>query len=278
MANRSPEQQAQEDFLGSAFRVEDLIAINLPPDVRQRSRFLAGGRLQRRYTLEIETEPVLHNLNERDLGRGPAEKIAELAGKNLRAAGRACSAVTQRFRQSAYARLMGDMGGALNRAGKESKRAASAETQDYLRQRYDGGRIGFTPPDPNSTQYGVDSGRLADNMFARINETGRIHDPDAVTRLSSQRSTWTINVPANRLRRDLWMGAQAKFDEWLTQFREMVNLSGIVASPEFNHELALGLERAIGTLQAEQWRLRRAQLAALWGVVTAGTRFLRAVI
>jgi len=254
-----PTKEAQVGFLGTAARVEDLLVINLPPDVRRRTRFSKGGKMQRRYTLEIETEPIFHNLDEGGMGREAAELIAEMAGENLRKAGQQVSKATQKFRQWAE---------------KVYYTGQPQSAKSWVDKRYAGGRIGETPPDGSSTRYGVDSGRLADGMFARLNETGTQFGDK---RLSSQRATWTINVPANRLNSETWRGDESAFMAWLAKFREMVNLSGIVSSGEFQEAVAHGLEMAMGTLKSRQWQKQRALLRAQWKVVAAGARLLAVI-
>jgi hypothetical protein len=253
---RTPQQEQGSrgvDFLGSAFRVEDILAINLPPDVRRRTRITRGGKIQRRYTLEIETEPVFHDLNEERMGRGAAETLAEVISDNLRNSSRQVKEATRRYRRWAEK---------VYYTGRPQKAKIAID------KRYAGGRIGETPPRGESTQYGVDSGRLADGLFARIARTGR----------TGQRAAWHINVPANRLNRgdEFWGGSKAMFDEWLTQFRQLANISGAVASLEFQSALYSSLAQAIGTLQASIWRKKRARLRQQWKVVR-GFRLLAVV-
>ena len=107
---RTPQQESQSrgtDFLGSAARVEDILAINLPPDVRQRTRFSKSGKRQRRYTLEIETEPIFHDLESPELGRRSADTLAFMMGENIRKAGKKASEATKKIRGSALRRIQG---------------------------------------------------------------------------------------------------------------------------------------------------------------------------
>jgi len=257
---RTPQQESQSrgtDFLGSAFRTEDILAINLPPDVRRRTRISKGGKVQRSYTLEIETEPVFHNLDEASMGRGAAEVLAERIGANLLGAAKQAAASTVRFRKAALARLT---------RGSTDASAGTGAWGRALKKRYSGGRIGYTPPEPPHTQYGVDSGRLARGLFARLNITGR----------GGERAAWHINVPANRLNREQWGGDKSAFDAWMVEFRRLADVAGAMASPQMQGELYEGLRNAIGTLQATIWRKRRAKLRQQWKVVQ-GFRLLAVV-
>jgi len=257
---RTRKQESRDrgtDFLGSALRTEDILAINLPPDVRRRTRISKGGKVQRRYTLEIETEPVFHNLDEASMGRGAAEVLAERIGANLLGAVKQVATSTVRFRKAALARI--GRGSTDSGAGKGAWGAA-------LRKRYSGGRIGHTPPLPPHTQYGVDSGRLARGLFARLNVTGR----------GGERAAWHINVPANRLNREQWGGDRSAFDAWMGEFRRLADVAGAMESPEMTNALYGSLRDAIGTLQATVWRKRRAQLRQQWKVVQ-GFRLLAVV-
>ena len=252
-------QSRGTDFLGSAARVEDILAINLPPNVRQRTRFSKAGKRQRRYTLEIETEPVFHALESDELGRRNAEIIAEMAGENLRKAGRKAAEATQKWRAAALKRL---------RRGSSDRSAGSGSFGAQLKKRYSGGRIGYKEPQIPHDQYGIDSGRLADGMFARLNREGR---------MKGQRNTWTVNVPANRLNKEQWQGDQGLFMAWLKEFRDMVNLAAIVTSNRFEAATQEGLAAVIGTLQSAQWRKRRQLFRQQWKVVQGGARLLAVI-
>jgi hypothetical protein len=253
---RTPRQEQESrgfDFLGSAFRTEDLLIINLPPNVRQRTRISKKGKIQRRLTLEIETEPVFHDLNEERLGREAAEELAAQIAEQIRESGKKVSEATKKWREWAKRRI--ESGNAKGQAGT------------LLRMRYSGGRTGHTPPLPPHDKYGYDSGRLAENVFARLNRGARAGDT---------RSMWIINVPANRLTTKGWQGTKESFDTWIRQFREMLNLSAIMVSPGMESKLRQGLARAIGKLEAENWRKKR-QLLRTYGRIVGGLRVLAVV-
>jgi hypothetical protein len=239
----------EADFLGAALKAEDVMVINLPPNVRRRTRVSKGGKVSRRYMLEIETEPVFHFFDAKAIGRGAAEVIAEKAGQNLRRHRRMVSKTTQKLRQWAERVYW-------------SGQPASAKR--WVDRRYSGGRIGETPPDGQSTAYGVDSGRLADGLSARYSGKG-------------ENARWTINVPANRLNQDTWRGDDASFQQWMQAFSKAVDLSGIVASGEFKQAANVGIMQAIvlmTALETALMRKRRQLWSSRWKVVKGGARIL----
>src|SRR3990167_7929444 len=81
-----------------AAQPDETIPLHLPPDMRQRTRTLASGKTQTRFTVEVKAEPMLHHFSDRELGREPAEQLAAILRENLRAFGRRVSASTQRQR------------------------------------------------------------------------------------------------------------------------------------------------------------------------------------
>jgi hypothetical protein len=119
-------------------------------------------------------------------------------------------------------------------------------------------------------------------VFARLSRTGRRGgkptSPYHAGNLpaGSRQANWIINVPANRLNYKGWTGTRAQFEDWLKGFREIVNLSAIMVSPEMERTLEQGIARAIGKLEAEHWRKQR-QLLRQFGRIVAGLRVFATV-
>jgi hypothetical protein len=122
------------------------------------TRTSASGRS--RTTVEVKSEPLVHNLDPKQLGQGVADAIAQhfrdrIAGITARA-----SDATIRARQN---------------AAKGPQTLATA-------RRYGGGRLGPMPPNQSDRLFN-DSGRLVQSIVARATSAGE----------------WVINVAANRL-------------------------------------------------------------------------------
>lgn len=132
--------------------------------LEERTRTSSSGNVGVRYTLSVKTDPVLANLSEVDLGRGPALAIADLIRRQMRDIGETAKPSTLARRKRAVGELARGEAAAVNR--------------------YDGGRTGRTPPDVASVRVYNDSGRLRNGIHVMQN-------------LSE--GAWTINIPANRL-------------------------------------------------------------------------------
>ena len=145
---------------------DEVIAINLPPSIRERTRTLASGKTQVRFTVEVRSEPIIHDFRDKELGRRPAEVLAEILRENLRKFNRPVSAATQRKRKYAA--------------------AAYDRSERWAMKRYSGGRMGARRPDPSSAVWFKDSGRLAESLYPTHNPT---------------EGHYTVNVAANRLDR-----------------------------------------------------------------------------
>lgn len=135
----------------------DVILINTP----LRSRTNKSGK--QRYTINVESEPLLHNMDASTLGKGVAEAIAETFRAKIRAIVAPAPVNTLRARDSA--------------------RAAFVRGAKWATKRYSGGRMGTRIPYQTDRAFD-DSGRFAESIVARENKAEK---------------AWTINVAANRL-------------------------------------------------------------------------------
>jgi hypothetical protein len=116
-----------------------------------------------RYTVNVKSEPLIHNLDAAQLGQGPAEAIAASLRKKVRGITQTASAATLRARATAL--------------------AAFTRGEAWALKKYGGGRMGSMAP-YRSDKAMNDSGRLAEGIVAQANK---------------KEHAWTINVPANRL-------------------------------------------------------------------------------
>jgi len=131
-------------------------------------RRTTGSGTTNRYTVTIKADPVVHVFDPRELGRGPAEAIAEAIRKGIRDIGEIAKPSTRKRRESA------------EKALNQGERWAMA--------RYGGGRTGIKAPNRTPRLFN-DSGRLAEGIVAGPNGDG-----------------WVVNVTANRFDPSTFVG------------------------------------------------------------------------
>jgi hypothetical protein len=136
---------------------DNLIILNQPI---QRRTSKSG---KARYTVNVKSEPLIHNLDAHDLGKGPAEAIAATLRKKVRGITQVASAATLRARATAL--------------------AAFTRGEAWALKKYGGGRMGSMAPFRTERSFN-DSGRFAEGIVAQANK---------------KEHAWTVNVPANRL-------------------------------------------------------------------------------
>ncbi len=134
--------------------------------VARRGTLASGARRKARYSLEVRSQPLLLQLDEFNLGQKPAQALADLIRDQINGISAVASKSTQAMRV---------------RAGLAFQRGES-----WAVKRYSGGRMGPMAPNQSNKLF-QDSGRLAAGIFVRMN----IKD-----------STFSVNVPANRLNPD----------------------------------------------------------------------------
>lgn len=148
-----------------------------------------GTRAKSRFTVEIRSEPLLHDFDELALGHRPAEAIAETLREKIRGITATVADSTFEWRQ------------------RVSREWAAGKISQSIRKRYTGGRLKETPPPtgPRNALFNF-SGRLAKGIFARENKTDR---------------AWTVNAPANRLDPSTFRNP-AQFSAMLAKLQELV--------------------------------------------------------
>lgn len=218
----------------------EFVIINAPPGIKESRRVLKSGKRQRRFSVVIGAEPIVHVFDSRDMGRGPAEAITGIMQDRLVTNDRKVSAAAVDFRNVA--------------------RRAFDRGERWAMKRYAGGRIGPKRPIENSERYAHDSGRLAEHMFARFDRSI---------------SAWNVHPPANRLNPNTFGNPNA-FEAFLEGFADIIDIKSILTTNTFKNAQAKALSNAIqvtrGRLQATQMKLLRELLGtfrAAGGVVTA---------
>lgn len=153
---------------GTSGIVQRVVAIN-DFGLQERERTSKAGNTTVRYTVTITGTPLPHDLNPRELGRRPAEAMAE----HLRARIRTLQASASH--------------------GTIDQRKAAAQAYDrgeaWALKRYAGGRLGPKRPGMSDKLFN-DSGRLADGLIARPVGTSGVRPGNP--------NEWVINVAASR--------------------------------------------------------------------------------
>lgn len=195
------------------------------------TRTSASGR--QRVTVEVRSEPLVHNLDPKQLGAGPAAAIAE------------------HLRQ----RIMGIAARASDATIARRKRAAreAAEGQPTAARRYAGGRIGATPPAQSDRLFN-DSGRFAKSIVARAaNVDGE--------------GTYIINCAANRLDESTFGKGFAGMLERLAQYvPEIRNPKLLLDSLPMRRAIKEGMAQMIQKQEARISELRDARAKAIVGI------------
>ena len=127
---------------------------------------IVSRKTKSRFSINIESEPVLHDFNAIRLGREVNETIRDVLARQLATNTHTVSPNTLAYRKYA----------------KEAYKRGS----EWAMERYSGGRTGPTPP-RDGERVGHFSGRLADTLHVRQNP---------------KEGAWTVNVAANRLTPD----------------------------------------------------------------------------
>lgn len=147
-------------------------------------RRTTGKGTTNRYTVTITADPVVHVFDPRELGRAPADAIAEAIRKGIKAIGEFAKPAT--------------------RARREGAAKAFAARLPWAVARYSGGRTGDKAPNQTGRLFN-DSGRLADGIFAGPNGDG-----------------WVVNVPVNRFDPATFTGGVGALVSMYGRLRELV--------------------------------------------------------
>lgn len=170
---------------------DDILALN-NYGLTERSRTTASGAVKKRYTVEVRAEPLVHNLDPKALGKGPADAIAKFFRDSIAGIGATASAATLRARAAA------------RKAGAAS----------WASRRYAGGKLGKMEPGQTDKLF-HDSGRMIRSIVASATSAG----------------AYVVNVAANRFNPDtLDNGGTAALLRIFQQLRQYVPQLGDAAA------------------------------------------------
>ena len=191
------------------------------------TRTSTSGR--QRTTIVCRSEPLVHNLDPKQLGAGPAVAIAE------------------HLRQ----RVLGIVARASEATLERRRRAAAAPNLPSNAARYSGGRIGATPPNQSDRLFN-DSGRLAKSIVAR----------------AASGDSYVVNVAANRLDpRSFTASAFAAMLELLKRYvPEIADPRMLMDSIPVRKAIKDGMRQMIQKQTARIDELRSARAKAIVGI------------
>lgn len=172
-------------------RDEDVMVLN-DYGLTERTRTNKSGAKKSRYTVTIKSEPLLVNTNPRDLGRGPAEAIAQhlrdsiagittIAAPNTLRARKTAERGITKASASMFSPKMAPTYGPVREVYGPTRKQALMPDGEWARKRYSGGRMGLMLPNQSDRAFN-DSGRFRDSIVVGPKGDG-----------------WVVNVAANRL-------------------------------------------------------------------------------
>lgn len=202
-----------------------------------------------RYTIQIRSEPLIHNFSALELGRGPAEAMKDVIVKQIKGVTAEASDATIAKRKNA-ARILA--GATKTKSGKPK---LSGDNGASVIKRYSGGRTGLLPPDPSSTRLFNDSGRLS-NITIQPN---RAYTDD---------SAWEVNVPANRLDPTTF-GEKADYLHMVDLLQKYVpalgsNTESLLEDDKVDKALRESIEFCLGQALTKNKELRAALRRSQW--------------
>lgn len=195
---------------------------------RSRKSKRTGKFGKERVSIEIQSEPVLFNLDEKVLNEAIAKRQAEAIKRKLEQGGPPLQASSVDAREVAE--------------------RAYWEDRNWAKRRFSGGRIGQTPPMPGNRNMFKHSGRLA----------------HVTARYVKRSKAWVVNVPANRLNQATF-GTPQQFENFLQKFLRFAPLADarkFVKSSEYHRNMDSFLDR-VATVVAKNKSLKAARRQAI---------------
>jgi hypothetical protein len=202
--------------------------------LERRDRTSASGITKSRYTISVESTPLVHNFDELPLGQGPAEAMADVLKTKMRN-------ITAFAKPATIARR--------KRAAIELAKGDPAAVR-----RYSGGRMvnaegvsgGPMPPSTGASRLFNDSGRFIGGIVVMRNKVEK---------------GFTINIPANRLDPTTFTGGEAAlaamYARLVALVPEFADARLLMESPEVEKAILDGIKGLIG---ASQGRLEASML------------------
>lgn len=201
--------------------------------LEERRRTTSAGT-KSRYTISIKADAIPHIFDAKQLGRGPAEAIANAIKAGIKNVGQFAAAATQKKREQAARAL-----------------AAGAS---WAVARYSGGRTGQKAPNQTKRLFN-DSERLAEGIHVQA-----VGD-----------ESWTVNVPANRFDPSTFNGGAAAMAGMVARLQALVpELRGadeLAKNDMVKKAVADSIYEIIQRITGKNENLRRAIRAQQWSLI-----------
>jgi hypothetical protein len=187
----------------------------------ERRRTTSSGT-KSRFTLDVKTEPLIFNLSEISLGRGPAEALKKAISDGIKSI--AAVALPSTLLKRKYAK------------------AGVQRGAPWAVKRYSGGRTGAKAPAQSDRLFN-DSGRFAEGLHVMQN---------------TKEGAWTVNVPANRLDPTTFK-SQSDFIRMVERLRELVPvLRDPLSAPGVRAAMAASIDQMITKANDQNWKMKMA--------------------
>lgn len=181
---------------------------------RTRVSTVTGKDLGVRFAVSIVGTPVIHNIDTKALGKGPALAIEQhLRASMLSIQAKASDSTLERRKNAVAAHRVDD----------------SKKFQDSLEARYSGGRLGTMPPNQSDRLFN-DSGRFAKSIKAGFGNGNE----------------WVINVAKNRLDPTTLNGGEVALAKVYAKLVELI--------PEFGDPEKLMKVNSVALSIVDAWR------------------------
>lgn len=205
-------------------------------DFRELTRTSKKGKVTRRVSIEIKSEPLLHTFDDFLMGSGPADAIKDAIAKGIKNVTKIVSPATLVKR-------------------KWAQGARAKKTNTYKRRYLRGRKTTLAEPQVGAVRWLNDSGKMAKGIFVRQNRN---------------QATYTINVPAARLNQDEWGTNGLPFQQFLAEFKKLVpaldakslqQMPGVEKA--IRESINLLIVKAKDVRKAKLEQLKRARLALI---------------
>lgn len=197
-----------------------------------------------RVVIVVKAEPLVHNFDAKEMGRGPAEAIAAHLKERIKAITAVASPATLEWRKKAE--------------------KAFAEGKRWAVKHFSGGRLGAMPPNQSDKLFN-DSGRMAESIVAS----------------ASKDNVWRVNVAANRLNSSTTRNLGRMIERLYELVPELRSPGELMHDPKVVGAIEQGMREAIvkleATSKAVDIRTAQLRLRAAKAALGVGRQVLRLV-
>ncbi len=246
---------------------DDIVTINQGYEVR------TSGSGRQRTTVTVKSEPLVHNFNAAELGRGPALALVQYIKNSILSINEVAKPATLRARKAAL--------DAFNHVQKQREQKATARKAKAAQKSKEPSKPRVSHPkqevfsvkkparastgsgDADRRYAGGKLGPMAPNRSDKLfNDSGRLAYGVAAAPVGDE---WIVNVPANRFSAEtLDNGGAAALPGIMALFQRLVPMAGLSADIGFRNALKAASPIAKATARTRELNVQAAQ--ALWGI------------